>query len=96
MFLQRSKKPKSNRSVETNILALDKSIDDKKNPYIKKGFLFIKLDSTKSIPEDSYNFSDDEAKELNTMGHELEALKVAYEEKLKSLTGGNKSKKENQ
>jgi len=73
-----------------------KSIDDKKNPYIKKGFLFIKLDSTKSIPEDSYNFSDDEAKELNTMGHELEALKVAYEEKLKSLTGGNKSKKENQ
>ena len=73
-----------------------KSIDDKKNPYIKKGFLFIKLDSTKSIPEDSYNFSDDEAKELNAMGHELEALKVAYEEKLKSLTGGSKTKKENQ
>lgn len=72
-----------------------KSIDDNKNPYIKKGFLFIKLDSTKSIPKDSYNFSDDEAKELNKMGHELEALKVAYEEKLKSLTGGNKPKKEN-
>jgi len=73
-----------------------KSIDDIKNPYIKKGFLFIKLDSDKSVPKDSYYFSEDDATELNQMGQDLEALKVAYEEKLKSLTGGNKTKKENQ
>jgi len=64
-----------------------------KDPYIKKGFLFIKLDSDKSIPKDCYYFTEEDAAELNQMGQDLEALKVSYDSKLKSLTGGD-SKKE--
>jgi hypothetical protein len=65
-----------------------------KDPYIKKGFLFIKLDSDKSIPKDCYYFTEEDATELNQMGQDLEALKVAYDSKLKSLTGGNKKKED--
>jgi hypothetical protein len=66
---------------------------DDKNPYMKKGFIFIKLDSNKSVPNDSYYFSEEDATDLNKMGHELESLKVAYEEKLKSLVGSKKNTK---
>ena len=61
-----------------------------KDPYIKKGFLFIKLDSDKSIPKDCHYFTEEDASELNQMGQDLEALKVAYDSKLKSITGEKK------
>lgn len=66
-----------------------------KDPYIKKGFLFIKLDSNKSIPKDCHYFSESDASELNKMGQDLEALKVAYDSKLKSLTGEKRKVEEN-
>ena len=68
--------------------------DSGKDPYIKKGFLFIKLDSGKSTPKDCYYFNDSDASELNQMGQDLEALKVAYDSKLKSLTGEKRKNEE--
>jgi len=60
-----------------------------KFPYVKKGFLFIKLDPNKSIPASAHYLSTEDAAELNQMGQDLESLKVSYSEKLKSLTGEN-------
>jgi hypothetical protein len=65
-----------------------------KDPYIKKGFLFIKLNSDKSVPKDAYYFTEEDASELNQMGQDLESLKVSYEEKLKSITGDRKKSEE--
>ena len=58
-----------------------------KDPYIKKGFLFIKLDSNKNVPKDCHYLTAEDASELNQMGQDLESLKASYESKLKSLTG---------
>jgi hypothetical protein len=63
-----------------------------KKPYTKKGFIFIKLDSGKDLPKDCYYFTEEDASDLNQMGQDLEALKVAYDEKLKSLSGDKKKK----
>ena len=65
-----------------------------KDPYIKKGFLFIKLDSDKTVPKDCYYFTEEDATELNQMGQDMEALKVAYDSKLKSITGEKKKESE--
>ncbi len=84
-----------NKSELGDTLSADYHVNKKsgKDPYIKKGFIFIKLDSNKSVPNDSYYFSEEDATELNKMGHDLESLKVAYEEKLKSLVGSKKNTK---
>lgn len=65
-----------------------------KEPYMKKGFLFIKLDSDKTVPKDCYYFTEEDATELNQMGQDMEALKVAYDSKLKSITGEKKKESE--
>ncbi len=65
-----------------------------RDPYIKKGFLFIKLDSGKSVPKDCYYFTEEDATELNQMGQDMEALKVAYDSKLKSIIGDKKKNSE--
>jgi len=85
-----------NKSELGNTLSADYHVNKKsgKDPYIKKGFLFIKLNSDKSVPKDAYYFTEEDATELNQMGQDLESLKVSYDEKLKSITGDRKKSEE--